>query len=259
VTAGGNRTNTNRMITAVIIDDEPKSVFILRSFLEEHCPQVKVVAIAGSAKAGKEFIESMKPQLVFLDIEMPGSSGFDLLKSLPAIGFDIIFITAYNQYAVNAFRFSAIDYLLKPLRIQDLIQAVARAEERIRERSLAQNYDLLMRNMAEKSAGKQKLSFTDRGEQYLVPVEDFMYLVADGNYTHVHTREKVYLTTRTLKEFEDMLPQGLFCRIHHGYIVNMEEIAKVQKGRGGAVVMKDGKILEIAIRRKEAFRRMYHP
>ncbi|GAA4470239.1 LytTR family DNA-binding domain-containing protein [Nemorincola caseinilytica] len=245
------------MITAIIIDDEPKSVFTLKCFLEEHCPSVKVVAVAGSARSGKEFIESLQPQLVFLDIEMPMGSGFDLLRSLPKIDFEIIFITAYNQYAINAFRFSAVDYLLKPLRIPELVQAVEKAEARIRNKVLMGNYELLMRNMSEKNAARQKISFTERGEQYMVPVEDLSYLVADGNYTHVHTADKVYLTTRTLKEFEDLLPPGMFCRIHHGYIVNLDHIAKVQKGRGGAVVMKDGKVLEIAIRRKEAFKKAF--
>jgi two-component system LytT family response regulator len=246
------------MITAMIIDDEPKSVFILKCFLEEHCPDVKVVAVAGSARNGRELLEATKPQLLFLDIEMPGGSGFDLLQSLPTIDFEVIFITAYNQYAINAFRFSAIDYLLKPLRIQDLIKAVEKAGKRINEKTVTSNYESLLRNLREQNGSKLKVSFTERGEQYMVPVDDFMYLIADGNYTHVHTRDKVYLTTRTLKEFEEMLPESLFCRIHHGYIVNLQCVAKVQKGRGGAVVMKDGKVLEIAIRRKEAFKKAYH-
>lgn len=245
------------MITAIIIDDEPKSVFTLKCFLEEHCKEVNVVAVAGSAKSGKELIEAFGPQLIFLDIEMPGASGFDLLQSLPAINFEIIFVTAYNQYAINAFRFSAIDYLLKPLRIHDLVKAVEKATVRINEKTVAANYDLLLRNLNERNAARQKVSFTERGEQFLVPVEDFIYLIADGNYTHVHTKGKVFLTTRTLKEFEELLPANLFCRIHHGYIVNLECIAKVQKGRGGAVVMNDGKQLEIAIRRKEAFKKSY--
>lgn len=242
----------------MIIDDEPKSVFILKCFLEEHCPDVKVVAVAGSARNGRELLEATKPQLLFLDIEMPGGSGFDLLQSLPAVDFEVIFITAYNQYAINAFRFSAIDYLLKPLRIQDLVKAVEKATRRINEKTVTSNYESLLRNLREQNGSKLKVSFTERGEQYMVPVDDFMYLIADGNYTHVHTRDKVYLTTRTLKEFEEMLPENLFCRIHHGYIVNLQCVAKVQKGRGGAVVMKDGKVLEIAIRRKDAFKKAYH-
>ena len=246
------------MITAIIIDDEPKSVFTLNSFLQQHCPELQVVGSANNAKSGKELIEQVKPQLVFLDIEMPLGSGFDLLQSLPAIEFEIIFITAYNQYAINAFRFSALDYLLKPLRISQLMDAVDRATKRIREKVSTRNYELLLRNMSEQTTTKQKIAFTERGEQFLVPIDEMMYMEADGNYTHVYTARKIFLTTKNLKDFEDILPPELFCRIHHGHIVNMEFIAKVQKGRGGIVTMKDGKTLEIAVRRKEAFMKMYN-
>ena len=112
--------------------------------------------------------------------------------------------------------------------------------------------------MNEQNAAKQKIAFTERGEQILVPMDEMMYLLADGNYTHVHTSGKTFLTTKNLKEFEDILPADLFCRIHHGHIVNIQFIAKVQKGRGGMVTMKDGKTLEIAIRRKEVFMKTYN-
>lgn len=246
------------MITAVIIDDEPKSVFTLRSFLEQHCPELKVLGSAENAKTGKVLIETVKPQLVFLDIEMPMGSGFDLLQSLPVVEFEIIFITAYNQYAINAFRFSALDYLLKPLRISQLMEAVDKAVKRIKEKVNTRSYELLLRNMREQDSAKQRIAFTERGQQYLVPMDEIMYLIADGNYTRAQTAEKVFLTTKNLKDFEDILPAELFCRIHHGHVVNITFIAKVEKGRGGSVTMKDGKTLEIAVRRKEAFMKAYN-
>ena len=245
------------MITTIIIDDEPKSVFTLQSFLQQHCPRVKMAGSANNAKAGKELIESVKPQLVFLDIEMPLGSGFDLLQSLPSIDFEIIFITAYNQYAINAFRFSALDYLLKPLRISHLMDAVDRAVRRIKEKTATHDYELLLHNMNEQNSAKQKIAFTERGEQYLVTIDEINYLVADGNYTHVHTSTKTFLTTKNLKDFEGILPDDMFCRIHHGHIVNIQFIGKVQKGRGGSVTMKDGKVLEIAVRRKDDFMRLF--
>jgi two-component system, LytTR family, response regulator len=247
------------MIKAIIIDDEPKSVFTLRSFLEQHCQELTVAGSADNAKSGKALIETVKPQLVFLDIEMPMGSGFDLLNSLPSIEFEIIFITAYNQYAINAFRFSALDYLLKPLRISQLMEAVDKATARIKDKTKTRNYDLLLRNMNEQNSAKQKLAFTEKGEQFLVPMDDIMYLVAEGNYTSVHTPEKTFMSTKNLKDFEDILPLDLFCRIHHGHMVNLQFIAKMQKARGGVVTMKDGKTLEISIRRKEAFMKMYYP
>jgi two-component system, LytTR family, response regulator len=246
------------MTTAVIIDDEPKSVFTLKMFLEEHCPNVAIIGTAGNARDGRELINTVHPQLVFLDIEMPLGSGFDMLSAFPVIDFEIIFITAYNQYAINAFRFSAIDYLLKPLRISHLITAVEKAERRINEKTITGNYELLIRNMNEKNMEKQKLVFHDRGTQYPVLVGDITYLLADGNYTHTHTVQRSFLSAKNLKEFEEMLPPTVFCRIHHSSLVNINFIDSLKKGRGGAVVMKDGKTLEIAVRRKEAFRKMYY-
>ena len=245
------------MISAMIIDDEPKSVYTLNSFLTAHCPEVKVLCTANNAKEGKQLIESRQPQLVFLDIEMPLGSGFDLLRSLPEIGFEIIFVTAYNQYAVNAFRFSAIDYLLKPVRITELKQAVEKAALRIAEKSSKRNYELLLRNINEPIAAHQKIALTDRGEQYLVRLDEILYLLADGNYTQVVTPAKTFLSSKNLKDFEELLPMDMFCRIHYGHMVNIQSIAKVQKGRGGAVQMKDGKVLEIAVRRKDDFMKLF--
>ncbi len=241
------------MINAVIIDDEPKSVFTLNSFLRDYCPQVNITGIANDAAAAKTLIEKVNPQLVFLDIEMPMGSGFDLLQSLKSIHFEIIFITAYNQYAINAFRFSALDYLLKPLRITELKQAVAKAEQRILEKRSTHDYELMIRNMGEQNTGKLKIAFTDKGVQYLVPLDDIMYCLASANYTYVHTTGKIFISPRNLKEFEEMLPPDIFFRIHHGHIVNTNYITKLQKGRGGSVIMNDGKELEIAVRRKEEF------
>lgn len=238
------------MIRTVIIDDEHKSVFTLSSFLQAYCPQVEIVGTANDAGTGKELIEQVNPQLLFLDIEMPLGSGFDLLQSLKTRHFEIVFVTAYNQYAINAFRFSALDYLLKPVRITQLKEAVAKAEARLAEKRSSRDYELLLRNMDEQNAGKQKIAFTDKGQQYLVQLDEIMYCIASASYTYVHTAAKTYISARHLKEFEDMLPEEMFCRIHHGHLVNMNFIARLQKGRGGSVVMQDGKELEIAVRRK---------
>lgn len=245
------------MITAIIIDDEHKSVFTLKSFIEEHCKDVQITGTANNAKTGKELIETVKPQLVFLDIEMPMGSGFDLLQSLVVIDFEIIFITAYNQYAITAFRFSALDYLLKPLRISQLMEAVDKAVNRIAEKTNTRNYELLLQNMQEQNPARRKIAFTDRGQQYQVPVDEIMYVIAEGNYCHTYTAKKVFLSAKKLKDFEDMLPPNIFCRIHHGHIVNIQYIASTQKNRGGTVTMKDGKVLEIAVRRKDEFMKVY--
>ncbi len=245
------------MIKAAIIDDEINSVEAMKSLLAEYCPVVEVAGTANSARRGTEVIAAVKPELVFLDIEMPLGSGFELLESLPVIDFEIIFITAYNQYAINAFRFSALDYLLKPVRITELTAAVDKAAKRIKEKTRSAGYELLLQNMQEQNPARQKLAFTERGREYLVPAEDIMYLIADGNYTHVYTGAKTFLATKNLKSFESILPADIFCRIHNTHIVNLKFIASVQRGRGGAVCMSDGKTLEIATRRKDIFLKWY--
>jgi len=246
------------MITAVIIDDEPKSVYTLSSFLQIHCPQVKLLGSADNAREARELIMDHAPQLVFLDIEMPLGSGFDLLKSFTCITFEIIFITAYNQYAISAFRFSALDYLLKPLRISQLIEAVEKAEMRIAEKKSKHNYELLLKNLGEKTPGMQKIVLNEKGNQFLVQMDDLIYLIAEGSYTNIRIGDKFFLSSKNLKDYEEMLPPEIFYRIHHGHIININHVTKLQKGRGGKVIMKDGKELEIAVRRRDGFLKAYN-
>ncbi len=242
------------MITAVIIDDEKKSVSTLTKFLEDYCPAVKVLGTADSAKTGKQLIMNTKPQLVFLDVEMPYGSGLDLLESFTTIEFETIFITAFNHYAINAFRYAALDFLLKPVNIPQLKEAVNRAIQRITEKSSVKNYRLLLENLKEHDAGEQKIVLTDSKGQHFIKLNDIMYCIADGSYTHVYLNDsKSFLSSRNLKEFEDMLPKSVFCRIHHGHLINIFQISKVIKGRGGNVIMRDGRELEIAVRRKDDF------
>ena len=245
------------MITAVIIDDEQKNVSMLTGLLRDYCTQVMVSGGANNAADGKKLIEKLKPQLVFLDVEMPYGSGFDLLKSMPQLQAEVIFITAFDQYALNAFRYAALDYLLKPVNIEQLQNAVIRAEQRINEKSVVRNYELLLHNLDEKDVSKQTIALNDKGLQHFVELGDIKYIIADGSYSHIHTAKRAYVSTKNLKEFEQMLPPAIFCRIHHGHIVNLKQVDKLQKGRGGTVIMKDGKGLELAVRRKEEFLKMF--
>jgi len=245
------------MITAIIVDDEQKNVAMLVSLLHQYCPQVTLVSTANNVASARDSIERLHPQLVFLDIEMPYGSGFDLLQSLPGLDAEVIFITAFDQYALNAFRYAALDYLLKPVNIEELEDAVIRAEKRIKEKNTTRNYDLLLRNLEEREGIKQTIAFTDNGRQHLVPLADIKYIIADGSYTHIHTVNKEIVSTKNLKDFETLFPAKVFCRIHNGHIVNKMHILKIDKGRGGYVTMKDGKELEIAVRRKEEFLKIF--
>ncbi len=245
------------MITGIIIDDMQKNVSMLVTLLQQYCPQVALLGTANNAAAGKKLIEDLNPQLLFLDIQMPYGNGFDLLNSLHEVRPEVIFITAYDQYAINAFRCAALDYLLKPVNIEDLENAVRKAEVRINERKVINNYELWLRNLNEKDIAKHTIAFTENGQQYIVQLMDIMYIIAEGSYTHIHAVNKVIVSTKNLKEFESMFPEKFFYRIHHGHMVNKTHVAKIQKGRGGTVVMKDGTTLEIAIRRKEDFLKMF--
>jgi two-component system LytT family response regulator len=244
------------MITAVIIDDEQKNVSMLRGLLGEYCPGVTIVGAAGSAASGRKLIEELKPQLIFLDVEMPYGSGFDMLRSMPGLKAEVIFITAYDQYALNAFRYAALDYLLKPVNIDQLQDAVRRAEIRVIEKNTVSNYQLLLSNLDEKDAYRQSIAIIDKGQQFFLKLSDIMYIIADGSYTHIHAVSRTFVTTKNLKDFEAMIPANVFCRIHHGHIVNRHYIVKIQRGRGGLVLMKDGRELEVAVRRKEEFVKM---
>jgi two-component system, LytTR family, response regulator len=241
------------MITAVIIDDEQKNILMLTALLADYCKEVAILGSANRAATGKKLIEKCNPQLIFLDIEMPFGSGFDLLRSMPDLLAEIIFVTAFDQYALDAFRYSALDYLLKPVNIPQLEAAVLRAKKRITEKDTVHNYELLLTNISEKDVLKKVIAFTDKGQQHLIQLGDIKYIIADGSYTHIYTVSRPFVATKSLKEFETMLPADSFCRIHHGHIINKNCLAKIQKGRGGRVIMNDGKELEIAIRRKEEF------
>jgi len=242
------------MITAIIVDDEQKSISTLQKIISDYCTDVKIIGTTDNIMSAHSLILSLKPQLVFLDVEMPYGNGFDLLNTFDDINFEVIFITAYNQYAITAFKYASIDYLLKPVNITQLQEAIVRADKRITEKTNAQNYILLKQNLQVENANEQRIILTDNNEQHLIKINDISYCIADGSYTFIHlVNNKRYYASKNLKEFEDMLPTDYFFRIHYGHIVNIRHITKLQKGRSGSVIMQDGKELEIAARRKNDF------
>ena len=244
------------MITAIIIDDEWNNVTMLSGLLRTYCPEVSLLGTAESAQEGKKLIETLKPELILLDVEMPYYNGFDMLKSLPKLESEVIFITAFDQYAIDAFQYAALDYLLKPVNIEQLERAISRAALRIKEKAVNRNYELLLHNLDEKDTENKAIILSEKGEQYFIRFADIKYIVADGSYTYIHTPKRTFVSTKNLVDFEEILPKAIFCRIHNGHIVNKKHIEKVQKGRGGTALMKDGKILEIAVRRKDDFLKM---
>jgi two-component system, LytTR family, response regulator len=244
----------SKRITSIIVDDEPGNIITLKELLKLYCPDVAVIDTAPDARRAFDLISAVKPELVFLDIEMPYGNAFDLLDRLSPVKFEIIFITAFNNYAVKAFKYAALDYILKPVNIEELKLAVSKAEKRLQERTENIRVKTLLSNLKITGNATPKISLaTDKGFQ-LEEVQNILYLEASGSYTFVYTRTGAkYTIPKNLKEFEEILPEELFCRVHHSYIISIAGIKKYSKGRGGTVEMENGISIDVAVRKKEQF------
>lgn len=243
-------------MNTIIIDDELSGREVLKKLLEVHCPGVKILKTEHSAETALVAIKQLKPQLVFLDIQMPGSSGFDLLNQIEKIDFEIIFITAHDAYAIKAFKYSAVDYLLKPVNVAELINAVQRAAERIEANQGNGNIKFMLQkiNSDKKTFSNNKILLPSLGEYNVIEISEIAYCKSESNYTRfVFLNGKHLVISKTLKEFETILAENNFFRIHRSYIINLNCVAKYVKGKGGEVIMKDGTVLEVSRERKEQF------
>lgn len=239
------------MITAIIVDDEPDCSEILATLLERYCPQVKVLEICYNGEKGLKAIRDEKPQLVFLDIEMPQMNGFELLEKLQPINFKLIFTTSYDQYAIKAIKFSALDYLLKPIDREELQQAVKKAIEALQV-PIPQQFEVLLQKIKSSASPNQKIALPTLEGLQLVSVDEIISCESDRNYTYIYMKSKVKLTiSRSLKEIEEMLEDYSFLRVHHSYIVNLNEISKYIRGEGGYLIMSDGSNVDVSRSRKE--------
>lgn len=242
------------MLHAIIVDDEESNLSSLKEKLHRHCPQINIVALCDSAHKGIDAIDSLKPDIVFLDIEMPVMNGFLMLQELTYKNFELIFTTAYDHYAIKAIRYSALDYLVKPIDIEELKTAVARAEEKKQGQTANRQLELLLENLSPKKNNYQRIAVpTAEGLQF-IKVDEIVYLEASVNYTHIflETGQK-YVVSHTLKDFEEMLDPHIFLRIHHSYIINKNFAEKYIRGEGGQVVLSNGIRLDVAKRKKTEF------
>jgi two-component system, LytTR family, response regulator len=244
------------MIRTVLVDDEIDSIRVLQKLLESFCPQVAIVGMASGVETALQVIREMHPDLVFLDIEMAQGNAFDLLNQLQPLPFQVIFVTAFDNYAVRAFKYSAIDYLLKPVDIDDLRNAVARVEDRPMEKDLSEKMRTLLEHVGSLQISQQKMAIPTISGLLFVAVQDILRFEAKGSYTNIYlANTDMVMATKTIKEYEEALPESIFYRIHNSHIINLSRIKEYQKGRGGAVVMEDGTIIEVASRRREEFLR----
>jgi len=242
------------MIESIIVDDEPKNIHVLKKMLNEFCDEVDVVAEARDAQQAIALIQQHSPGLVFLDIEMPFGNAFDILDKLMPVNFEVIFITAFNEYALKAFKYSALDYLLKPININELKIAVGKATSSINSKNIGSQLKNLLDNLQNKNEALRKIAFPSKEGLVFIPMGDIIRCEASGSYTNIFIKgkEKI-ISSKSVKEYEEMLPEAVFFRIHHSHIINLTEIKKYHRGRGGHVEMSDGAFIDVAVRRKEEF------
>ncbi len=240
------------MLKTVLIDDDESNISALSEKLAKHCPQVQIIARCDNAQDGIRSIESLQPDVVFLDIEMPVMNGFVMLQQLNYKNFELIFVTAYDHYAIKAIRYSALDYLVKPVEIEELKAAAAKAEANRSNKSSHSQIDLLLEHFHKKQPRRITIP-TANGLQF-INLEDIMYLEASNNYTNIYlSASQKYLVSRTLKDFEDLLPAETFLRIHHSTIINIFYVERYIRGDGGQVVMRNGIWLDVSKRKKSEF------
>ncbi len=247
------------MIKAIIVDDELKSREILSALVTKYCEGIKIEAEAHNVATAVRMISEHQPDLIFLDIAMPDGTGFDVLNLLEDIDPEIIFTTAYNEYALQAIKADAIDYILKPINISELQTAVQRATERILDKRNLDAARALLKHNRFANAHPGKIAIPDNEGLRFIDIEHIIYLEAKGTYTELFCKDgNKYLSSKPLKEYESMLPPDQFFRAHHSYIIHLKYIQNYHKGNGGYVTMTEGSVIDIAKRKKRRFLEIFH-
>jgi len=242
------------MIRTILVDDEIDSILVLRRLLKTHCPEVEIVGEADAITKALDIIEHTSPDLLLLDIAIDTGNAFDLLNRLGNFNFQVIFVTAFNDRAIDAFRYSAVDYLLKPVDGSLLQKAVEKAAGRMTEKQMTQNLKVLLDNTVALQVSNQKMAIPTLNGLTFVYFRDILRFEAEGSYTKVVLEDgRQIMATRSIKDYETLLPESIFYRVHHSHIIHLNKIREYRKGRGGYIIMEDGTSIEVAIRRREDF------
>ena len=241
------------MLRAILIDDEENSLNALKQKLIQHCPSVEIKATYSVPLEAIAGIDAYKPDIVFLDIEMPVLNGFNLLQQVSFKNFEPVFVTAYDHYAVRAIRYSALDYLVKPVDIDELKASVDRAIAKKHNSGPNQRLELLLDHLSHPQKNFKRIAVPSHEGLQFIKVSDIVYLEANVNYTHIYLSNHKYVVSRTIKDFEELLPPDTFIRIHNSYIINKEYMEKYIRGDGGQVVLSTGATLDVAKRKKSDF------
>lgn len=245
------------MIRAVIIEDEKKSHETLLHLLQKNCPEITVTGSAENVKEGISIVSKLNPELIFLDVMMPDGSGFDVLEKINNLKFDVIFTTATDKFAVKAIKYSALDYLLKPIDAEELKMAVGKVLQRNKSRTdkdHEENLRSLLENVKQNENQYSKITLPTGHAYEIVLIKDIIRCEANDNYTNVHLPGgKKFLVSGTLKHYEDLLPEKDFIRVHHSHLINIHHMVRFLKEDGGYAVMSDGSKVEVSRRKREDF------
>lgn len=246
------------MIRTIIIDDEPPCIRNLAAMLQRYCPQVAVVATCESGEQGIERIGELKPDLVFLDVEMPVLNGFDMLARLKQIDFDLVFTTSYDEYALRAFKVNAVDYLLKPIDREELIKAVSKIRTQPLHQPLAEQLQNLLHSYLAPNSSPARVALpSSDGLQFIAP-ENILSCESEDNYTHIRLKEgQKLLISITLGDVEQMLPPNSFVRVHRSFLVNLKEIHKFIRRDGGYLVLSDGSEIPVSRYKKDELMKLF--
>jgi len=239
-------------INAVIVDDEQHSLETTDIMVRKYCPGVLVIGLANSAEKGITLIDALKPDLVFLDIAMPRMNGFEMLQHLSFRNFSIIFTTAYDDYAIKAFKVDAVDYLLKPISPEELIKAVEKVKNIMENARHFSQIETILQQVGVMGHKRTKLALPVEGKLTMLEYDTIIYCESDGNYTVLHFNDrKNIMISRTLKDIENMLPHPPFLRIHNSYVININHVTQYIRGDGCDVILTNNIQLRVARSRKE--------
>jgi two-component system LytT family response regulator len=241
------------MIKVLIVEDEFKSRELLKILLLENCPEVQIVGMAGDIPEALVLIKSKEPELLFLDVELGHETGFDLLEQVNEINFAVIFTTAHSHYALKAIKFSAMDYLLKPINIKELQLSIGKMQKRMAQGEWSQKVERLLKNLQVPKNNTNKIGLpTTDGIRFVAP-DEILYCNAEGAYTMIYVGREEILVSKNLREYEALLNNYSFCRIHNSHLINLNHVKKYIRGEGGYVIMSNDVSITISKRRKEIF------
>ena len=246
------------MISCVLIDDEKNALEMMEWLLKTYCPQVEIAAMCNSSEQGVEVINRLRPDIVFLDIEMPNMNGFDMLEKFDRLFFDVVFCTAYDQFAIKAFKYSALNYLLKPVDPDDLKMTIRRIEEK-RSSPTREQFDLLLQTMKQGSkTTPQRIALTTGDGLIFVPTADIIYCEAESNYTNVVLNGgKKILVSKVLKDIDESLSGPDFYRVHSSFLININRIKKFVRGEGGYIIMDNDATISISRSKRQEFMELF--